>query len=105
METTIESKKLYSHCNLETFLGGMETTFHRYRPEHSDVLETFLSGMETSRAPDGGAPKLCALKPSLVEWKLLAELEEKIAELPLKPSLVEWKRVQNTNSSRQPSGP
>ena len=32
-----------------------------------------------------------ALKPSLVEWKQIEELPDRIGESTLKPSLVEWK--------------
>ena len=55
---------------LETFLSGMET--RRPLAFHSDMvaLETFLSGMETKHNPLP-ATSAAALKPSLVEWKLL----------------------------------
>ena len=38
----------YNYINLETFLSGMETSFHLGPELDLPGLETFLSGMETS---------------------------------------------------------
>ena len=59
----------------------------------AEDLETFLGGMETTSANSRDS-RCSALKPSLVEWKQGKREPEPRVEVPsLKPSLVEWKQL------------
>ena len=71
--------------DLETFLGGMETTVGDGRGGSSRPLETFLGGMETGflQWPHAACSPL---NPSLVEWKHSPPSAERISGSALKPS-------------------
>ena len=67
---------------LETFLGGMETVQKPAGVLQSFRLETFLGGMETRDRQRYGEREHISLKPSLVEWKLRANLLHALAYPP-----------------------